>query len=77
MICIAIAATQRAVSHALMATKTDTPPACVSGGDFKEVPGNYLWRDDELLLVPAQLLVHEAKPGEKIHLRWASGMRLC
>jgi hypothetical protein len=52
----------------IMATKTDTPPAFVSGGDFKEVPGNYLWRDNALLLVPAQLFVHEAQPGEKIHL---------
>jgi len=53
----------------VMATKMDTPPAFVSGGDFKEVTsGNHLWRDNALLLVPAQLFVHEAQPGEKIHL---------
>ncbi len=53
----------------VMATKMDAPPAFASGGQFKEVsPSTCLWRDNALLLVPAQIFVHEAVAGEKISL---------
>ena len=53
----------------VMATKMDTPPAFATDGKFKEVPGAAsLWRDNAMLLVPSQLYVHEAHPGEELHL---------
>ena len=54
----------------IMATQTDAPPAFATSGQFKEVsPGTTtLWRNNDLLLVPAQLYVHEAAAGEKISL---------
>ena len=54
----------------IMATKTDAPPAFATSGQFKEVsPGTTtLWRNNDLLLVPAQLYVHKAAAGEKISL---------
>ena len=53
----------------VMATKKETPPAFVSSGLFTEVPsGETLWRDNMLILVPAQLYVHHAAAGEKIDL---------
>ena len=46
------------------------PPAFVASGQFKEVsPGTTtLWRNNDLLLVPARLYVHKAAAGEKIRL---------
>jgi beta-galactosidase len=54
----------------IMATQTDAPPAFATSGQFKEVsPGTTtLWRNNDLLLVPAQLYVHQAAAGEKISL---------
>jgi beta-galactosidase len=53
----------------VMATKKDTPPAFAPAGTFQEVPqAASLWRDNAMLLVPSQLFVHEAKPGEEMHL---------
>jgi hypothetical protein len=62
--------TTKAENIYIMATKTDAPPAFVTSGQFKEVsPGKTtLWRNNDLLLVPAQLYVHEAAAGEKISL---------
>jgi len=53
-----------------MTTQTDAPPAFATSGQFKEVaPGTTtLWRNNDLLLVPAQLYVHKAAAGEKISL---------
>ena len=52
----------------IMATQMDAPPAFATRGQFKEVsPGaTTLWRNNDLLLVPAQLYVHVAAAGEKI-----------
>jgi beta-galactosidase len=51
----------------IMATRKAGPPAFADGGAFKEVPiGNFVWRDNALMLVPAQLYVHQAATGEKI-----------
>ena len=52
----------------LMATKTGTNPT-FAGTSFKEVPSAAsVWRDNALLLVPAQLYLHEAAAGERISL---------
>jgi beta-galactosidase len=51
----------------IMATKMEKPPSFAAGGGFTEVSGgNYVWRDNALILVPAQLYVHQAAAGEKI-----------
>ncbi len=53
----------------IMATKMDQPPAFAATGLFKPVKSaTYLWRDNAVLLVPAELYVHEASVGEKINL---------
>ncbi len=51
-------------------SRLDAPPAFATSGQFKEVsPGaTTLWRNNDLLLVPAQLYVHAAAAGEKISL---------
>ena len=60
--------TARPVKVYIMATKLEAPPA-FAGTSFREVPSAAtLWRDNSLLLVPAQLYVHEAAAGEKIHV---------
>jgi beta-galactosidase len=59
----------RAAKIYVMATKADTPPAFAAKGQFKEVSATtYLWRNNALLLVPAQLYVRNAVVGEKISL---------
>jgi hypothetical protein len=62
--------TTRAEKIYVMATKMDAPPSFATSGQFKEVsPGTTtLWRNNNLLLVPAQLYVHEAAAGENISL---------
>ena len=51
----------------IMATRKEGPPEFVGGGGFTEVPiGNFVWRDNALILVPAQLYVHQAAAGEKV-----------
>ena len=62
--------TTKAEKIYIMATQTDAPPAFATSGQFKEVaPGTTtLWRNNDLLLVPAQLYAHEAAAGEKIRL---------
>ena len=53
----------------VMATKIDAPPAFVAEGKFKEVSETGLmWRDNAMLLVPAQLFVHNAQAGEEVHV---------
>jgi hypothetical protein len=53
----------------VMATRKDTPPSFASGGQFTEVPSSdTIWRDNALILVPAQRYAHNAAAGEKISL---------
>jgi hypothetical protein len=53
----------------VMATKTDALPAFLAVADFKEVPSpDLVWRDNNLMLVPAQLFSRQAAAGETIHL---------
>jgi hypothetical protein len=54
----------------IMATKKDTAPAFASAG-FKEVTSTtpYDWRDNRLILIPAQLFEHDAAANEKIDLQ--------
>ena len=60
--------TARPVKVYVMATKQEAPPT-FAGTSFREVPSAAtLWRDNALQLVPAQLYVHEAAAGEKIHV---------
>ena len=62
----------------IMATKKEAPPAFANKGGFTEVPtGNYVWRDNALILVPAQLYVHQAAAGEKISVSLATATRSC
>jgi hypothetical protein len=59
----------RPVTVYVMATKEDQPPAYLTGAGFAEVAGDDLiWRDNELMLVPAQLFSRKASAGETIHL---------
>jgi beta-galactosidase len=59
----------RAAKIYVMASKMNTTPAFADSGQFKQVsPENVLWRDNAMLLVPAQLYVHEAAAGEKIDI---------
>ncbi len=53
----------------VMATKQDPPPPLPARGFSEVTPGaTYLWRDNALILVPAQLYEHDAAAGEKIAL---------
>ena len=54
----------------VMASQSAAPPAFAGGGNFKETsPTTYLWRDNDLLPVPARLYTHEAVAGEEVNLR--------
>ena len=51
----------------VVATKSDTEPAFVTSGQFKEVAtAPFQWRDNTNILYAAKLYVHEAATGEKL-----------
>jgi beta-galactosidase len=53
----------------VMATKRETVPAFLAEAGFKEISKTGLvWRDNNLMLVPAQLFSRRAQAGEVIHL---------
>jgi beta-galactosidase len=53
----------------VMATRQNQPPAYLTGNGFKEVsPAHLVWRDNRLMLVPAQLFSRPGAAGETIHL---------
>jgi beta-galactosidase len=59
----------RPASIFVMATKTAGAPTFLTDTGFKEVASpDLVWRDNNLMLVPAQLFSHQAAAGEVIHL---------
>jgi len=53
----------------VMATKLAVAPSFLTDAGFKEVPSpDLVWRDNNLMLVPAQLFSRQAAAGEVIHL---------
>jgi beta-galactosidase len=53
----------------IMATRTDNAPAFLTDAGFKEVSvPDLVWRDNKLMLVPAQLFSRAAAAGETVHL---------
>jgi len=59
----------RSATILVMATRQETPPAALTEVGFKEFasPG-LVWRDNDLMLVPAQLYSRPAAAGEVVHL---------
>jgi len=53
----------------VMATKQDSTPSFLTESGFQEIskPG-LVWRDNRLMLVPAQLFTRQMAAGEAIHL---------
>jgi hypothetical protein len=53
----------------VVATRRDAPPSSLTDVGFKEVPSaSLVWRDNDLMLVQAQLFSRPAAAGEVIHL---------
>jgi hypothetical protein len=56
----------------VMATRAENAPAFLTDAGFQEVSvPNLVWRDNRLMLVPAQLFSRPAVAGEIIHLAQA------
>ncbi len=59
----------RPATVSIMATRQSSAPAALTDAGFQEIssPG-LVWRDNDLMLVPAQLYARRAAAGEVIHL---------
>jgi beta-galactosidase len=58
----------RAATVLIMASKADAPPPFVSSGFEPVAGGNLVWRDNNLMLVPAELFSHSFAAGATVHL---------
>jgi hypothetical protein len=59
----------RSATVFVMTTKHNDPPSYLTVAGFQEVPEpDLIWRDNRLMLVPAQLYSRTASAGETIHL---------
>ena len=62
----------RAARVYVMCTKAEKAPSFLAAAGVTEVPGTQLvWRDNDVMLVSAQLFMHSAAAGETIRLEQA------